>query len=167
MLIIMVFAGLISLWQRVTISKEDLQKEKEELLKMDVQSKQWSIFTTASNLIIEKQLAGSLPWDSGDYLYLRSNPAIPYFTDKLFGDWLHVSFNGVFLQRWNHTRDINCDLIYINFDTLKVTELETGIPSKDWTTEKISIDEINFIFSTSEADFSYNVKQTEINTPLK
>ncbi|UKJ06950.1 hypothetical protein [Solitalea lacus] len=162
-LVVMLFAGLLSLWQRFTTSKEDLQKQKQEILEIENRNKQWNVFTSADSVLIEQQLAGSLPWDSGDYLNLKSNPPISYLTDKLFGDWLLVDFGGVFLQKWNDTQKINCDLVFIDFDTLKVTELETRLPTKHWTTEKLNPDEIKFTFTTADIDLTYIVKRTEVN----
>ena len=94
-LIIMFFAGLLSLGQRLTSGKKDRQIEKDnEIERLKLQN-QWSIFVSVDDLSIQKQFAGSLPWDSGDYFYLYSQPEIAYFEDKLFGDWLYVEFSGV------------------------------------------------------------------------
>lgn len=159
----MLFAGLLSLWQRLTISKDDYQKQKQDVLETESKSKQWGIFTSTSNVLIEQQLAGSLPWDSGNYLHLKSNPTISYLTNKLFGDWLLVDFGGVFLQKWNDTRNINCDLVFIDFDTLEVTVLQKSLPTKHWATEKVSPNEIKFTFTTADNDLTYIVKRTEVN----
>jgi hypothetical protein len=160
-LLVMFFAGLLSIWQRLTRSKDDLQKQKQDTL--ETESKQWSVFTSTNSIHIEQQLAGSLPWDSGDYLYLKSNPTVSYLTGKLFGGWLLADFGGVFLQKWNDTRNINCDLIFIDYNTLKVTELKTHIPTKHWTTEKLNPDEIKFTFTTADNDLTYIIKRTEVN----
>lgn len=162
-LLFMFLAGLLSLWQWLTTSKEDLQKQKQGILEAESKNKQWSVFISTDSVLIEQQLAGSLPWDSGDYLYLKSNPTIPYLTDKLFGDWLLVDFGGVFLQKWNDTRNINCDLIFIDLDSMKVSVLEKSLPTKHWTTEKLNSDEIKFQFTTADNDFTYVVKQIDIN----
>jgi len=162
-LLVMVFAGLLSLWQQLTTSKEDLQKQKQDTLETESKSKQWNVFTSTNSIVIEQQLAGSLHWDSGDYLYLKGNPTISYLTGKLFGDWLLVDFGGVFLQKWNDTRNINCDLVFIDFDTLKVTVLQKSLPTKHWATEKINSDEIKFKFTTADNDLTYIVKRTEVN----
>ena len=161
--LVMLFAGLLSLWQRLTTSKEDLQKQKQDTIETESKSKQWGVFTSTNSIHIEQQLAGSLPWDSGDYLYLKSNPTISYLTGKFFGDWLLVDFGGVFLQKWNDTRNINCDLVFIDFDTLKVTVLQKSVPTKHWATEKINPDEIKFKFTTADNDLTYIVKRTEVN----
>ena len=162
-LLVMFFAGLLSLWQRLTIDKEDFQKQKLDIAKLENQNKQWKVLNTTKLVLIEQKLAGSLPWDSGDYLYLRSNPTISYLTDNIFGDWLLVDFRGVFLQKWNDTRNINCDLIFIDFETLNVSILKENLPTKHWKTEKINADEIKFTFTTSDSDLTYIVKRTEIN----
>jgi hypothetical protein len=88
---------------------------------------QWSIFITLDNLNIIKQLAGSLRWDSGDYFNLESDPEIPYLEDKYFGDWFIADFGGVFLQKWNYPGIVDCDLIFIDNDSLKVVELQKNI----------------------------------------
>jgi hypothetical protein len=162
-LVVMILAGLLSLWQRLTTSKAELHKQKKDIIETETQSKKWGVFTSTNSVLIEQQLAGSLPWDSGDYLYLKSNPTISYLTDKLFGDWLLSDFGGVFIQKWNNTRNINCDLVFIDFDTLKVTVLQKGLPTKHWTTEKINPDEIKFTFTTVDNDLTYIVKQTDVN----
>lgn len=162
-ILIMIFAGLLSLWQRLTTSTENLQKQKQDTLETENRNKQWSIFTSTDSVLIEQQLAGSLPWDSGDYLYLKSKPTISYLMGKWFGDWLLVDFGGVFLQKWNDTRNINCDLVFIDLETLKVTVLQKSLPTKHWTTAKINSDEIKFTFTTAENDLTYIVKRIEVN----
>ncbi len=141
-----------------------MQRSRFDVANSENKNKQWKVFTSTNRVLIEQKLAGSLPWNSGDYLYLRSNPTISYLTDKLFGDWLLVDFGGVFLQKWNDNQNINCDLIFIDFDTLNITVLQKSLPTKHWTTEKINPDEIKFTFKTSESDLTYIVTRTEVNT---
>jgi hypothetical protein len=162
-LLVMLFAGLLSLWQRLTTSEEGLEEQKHNTLDTETKVKQWSIFTSTKNVLIEQQLAGSLPWDSGDYLHLKSDPTISYLTGKLFGDWLLVDFGGVFLQKWNDTRNINCDLVFIEFDTLKVTVLQKSLSTKHWTTKKIDPNEIKFTFTTAESALTYIVNRTDVS----
>ena len=162
-LLVMPLAGLLSLWQRLTLRKEVLQETKLDTVKSENKNKEWQVFTSTNHVLIEQKLAGSLPWNSGDYLYLRSNPTISYLTDNIFGDWLLVDFRGIFLQKWNDTRNINCDLVFIDFDTLKVSVLQKNLPTKHWKTEKTNANEIKFTFTTSDNDLTYIVKRTEIN----
>jgi hypothetical protein len=158
-LLLMVFVGIISLWQRLTAKRKKLQKQVDEIQGIGV-NKLWTVFTSTDDIFIERKLAGTLPWDGGDYLYLKSNPTIPYLTDKIFGDWLVVAFDGVFLQKWNHTRNINCDLVFIDFRTLQVTELKNGLPTRHWTAKKTNSDEIEFTFTTEGDDLTYIVRRT-------
>lgn len=162
-LFIMVFAGLSSLFQRLTTSTQDLQQQRRNIVETEEQSEPWSIFTSADDVLIEQQLAGSLPWNSGDYVYLKSTPTIPYLTDKIFGYWLLVQFGGLFLQKWNHPRNINCDLVFIDFTTLKVVELQKGLPTKDWVAKKVRDDELKFTFRTSGGELTYTVRRTDLN----
>ncbi|MFZ4726125.1 MAG: hypothetical protein ACOYMD_11840 [Paludibacter sp.] len=162
-LFVMLLAGLLSLWQRLTIRNEVSQETKLNTVKTANNDKEWQVFTSTDYFLIEQKIAGTLPWDSGDYLYLRSNPTISYLTDNIFGDWLLIDFRGVFLQKWNDTQEINCDLAFIDFDTLNVSVLQKNLPTKHWTTEKINADEIKFTFTTSDNDLTYIVSRTEVN----
>lgn len=161
-LFILVAIGLFLLFQRLTTSTQDLQQQRQNLVETEEQSEPWSIFTSADGVLIEQQLAGSLPWNSGDYVYLQSTPTIPYLTDKIFGYWLLVQFGGLFLQKWNHPRNINCDLVFIDFTTLKVVELQKGLPTKEWTTEKVHDDELKFTFRISGGELTYTVRRTDL-----
>lgn len=135
-----------------------MEKNRMERLKT-----QWGFFYKNDKVKIEEQLAGSLPRDSGDYLYLRSTPSIPYLSQKIFGDWFLVDFEGIFLQKWNNTNDLNCDLIFIEFDTLNASVIKNKIPSKAWTTEKLNKSEIKFTFMTENEDLVFLVTQKELS----
>lgn len=162
-LIIMLFVGLLSLWQTITKSREEREKDQAEKNRMERLKTQWGFFYQNDKVKIEEQLAGSLPWDSGDYLYLRSVPAIPYLSQKIFGDWFLVDFEGIFLQKWNNPRDINCDLIFIEFASFKETVVKTKIPSKTWTTEKLNKNEIKFIFHSENEELIFLVTHQELS----
>ena len=127
-LFVVFLAGLLSLLQRLTLRKEVLQETKLDAVKSENKNKEWQVFTSTNHVLIEQKLAGSLPWNSGNYLHLRSNPTISYLTDNIFGDWLLVDFRGIFLQKWNDSRNINCDLVFIDFDTLNVSVLQKTCP---------------------------------------
>ncbi|NBW28035.1 MAG: hypothetical protein EBR38_05650 [Flavobacteriaceae bacterium] len=64
-LFVMIFSGLLSLWQKLTLSNVDLQKR--DILEAETQIKKWNVFVSTNKIHIEQQLAGSLTWDSGDY----------------------------------------------------------------------------------------------------
>jgi hypothetical protein len=161
-LIIILFAGLLSIWQTITSTKEEREKNKQEKIRLEGLKTNWGFFYKNDKVKIEEQLAGSLPRDSGDYLHLRSTPTIPYLTQKIFGDWFLVDFDGIFLQKWNNTNDINCDLIFVEFASLNVAVIKAKIPSKDWTTEKLDKNEIKFTFMTENEDLIFLVTQQEL-----
>jgi hypothetical protein len=166
-LIFMILAALISFWQRLTITKSELENERNEETESLVNQKEWLPFISIKNINIESQFVGSLPWDSGDYLYLNGDPEILYLTDKLFGDWIHIALGGVFIQRWNNASEIICDLIYIDSDSLQVIELQKQIPSKNWKSENIDPDTVMFTFTTSKFELIYRVNLEEINKQKK
>ena len=130
---------------------------------MERANEQWSVFLTSSKLAIERKLAGMLPWDSGDYLFLKATPEIPDLTNKIFGDWSLADLGGVFLQKWNHTRNINCDLIFIDISSLLILELKTNIPTKHWSTQKVNEDELLFSFSLNSETVTYKVRREDLS----
>jgi hypothetical protein len=167
----MLVAGLYSVWQHLnTTSKAVLGGESQEPNKIENHDAEWKIFMSSKYIKIDQQFAGSLPWDSGDYVHLKSNPVIPYLDNKIFGDWFLIDFGGVFLQKWNDTRNISCDLIFIDFDGFSATELKSCLPTKDWESEKLSTGEVKFTFLTSDAEVVYLVEQIDrkvnISNPL-
>jgi len=165
-LLIMLFAAVISLWQQLTISKDEQQKRREEETTMLALKQQWSIFTILNEITIKKQFAGSLPWDSGDYFCLESDPEIFYLQDKYFGDWFVIDFGGVFLQKWNYPGIVNCDLVFIDSTSLRVIELQKHILSKSWSSVKTDSNEIRFEFLLGNSSSIYEIGLEEINKIL-
>jgi len=162
-LIIMFFASLLSFWQRLTTSKKDRQIEKEnEIERLKLQN-HWSIFALVDELVIQRKFGGSLPWDSGDYLNLYSDPKIPYLEYKPFGDWLYVEFNGVFLQRWSDNTATTCNLVFIDAESLQVIELLQDIPTRNWIVKKTDLNILEFTFETEQAKSTYSVDLKEID----
>ena len=71
------------------------------------------------------------------------------------------------MQKWNHIRNMNYDLVFIDFSTLKTKELHKDITTKDWTSEKLNSEEIKFTFRTTDNDLIYIVRQKEINKNIE
>ncbi|MDN3582124.1 hypothetical protein [Mucilaginibacter flavus] len=158
-IVVMLFVVPLSIWQKLTTSKaQKLENKKAEALQIEKEN-QWSVFFENQTFTIHQKIAGSLPWGSGDYIHLHSTPTIPYFDGKIWGEWFLVDFGGIFLQRWNHERNIDCDLVYISFDTLEVNLLKQNIPTKHWNTQKSDENEIEFTFSTNNSDITYAVQR--------
>ena len=156
-------AGIISMWQWITTSKEELKKQKQEILEFENQRKEWRNFVSTDKVIVEKQIVGSLPWDSGDYLHLKSVPRIFELENQIFGDWMLLDFGGVFLQRWSNKSYPFCDLLFFDINTLKIKVLLEQLPTKEWKTEKLNQDKIKFTFTTAENETTYIVERTRLN----
>ncbi|MDP4268813.1 MAG: hypothetical protein Q8909_01670 [Bacteroidota bacterium] len=160
-ILVLVFIGLVSFLQRLTSTKENINRSDKFNSETDIEK--WSTFTSTKEIIIKQKPAGSLPWNSGDYLYLKSEPEITYLNDKYFGDWLLVDFEGIFLQKWNSIEKITCDLIFIDYKSYDVIILKENIPSRFWKTEKLHSEQIQFTFTTTENELNYIVHIKEIN----
>ncbi len=154
--VIMLFASLLSLWQKIIMTIKD----EKQIVKSSVadESVKWAIMTGNEKLKLEKRIAGSLPWDSGDYLFLRSNPEIPQLKEKFFGDWFYLGFGGVFLQKWDDIRNINCDLLFIDFETKEIITLLENIPTRFWSAKIKKQNEIEFEFSSEMECNVYRLK---------
>lgn len=162
-LVVMFLVGLLSFWQRLTTSKKEQQLETENEAKRLELQKQWSVFTTVNNLVINNQFGGSLPWDSGNYFYLKSEPKISYLDNKIFGDWFYTEFDCVFLQQWNDTTGSSCDLIFIDTISLRVFELMNDIPSRWWTAKKLDTEAVEFNFTTAQYESAFILDLQEID----
>lgn|GEM_PF-3035551 len=162
-LVIIFFAALLSLGQRLTTSKKDRQiaraNEKTSLEPLQ----QWSILASVNDLVIYRKFCGALPWDSGDYFNLYGDPEIPYLAYKPFGDWFYVEFNGVFLQRWSDTTATTCSLVFVDADSLQVIELLHHIPTRNWIVKKKDLNFLEFTFETLQSKSTYGVDLHEID----
>ena len=92
----------------------------------------WGIFYQQRDFNLYNRFAGSLPNGNGDYIYLKSYPEIPQLERRHFGEWLHISKKGIYLQQIDDVTTTSCSLLYIDFEALEVTTLKTGIPTKNW-----------------------------------
>jgi len=142
-LLVMAVAWLLSLFQK-PINKPDIQTI--------ANADEWRIFLTDPKVTLYQKFEGSLPWDSGDYLQIKSDPEIEILKDKLFGDWCFKAFNGIFLQQWHDKKALNCSLIFIDAN-LKVTEVKDNIQGKNWTAR---------IINDAEAEFTFIDKATTV-----
>ena len=124
-IIIMLFAGIIAFFQRLT-SKTDFELESQP-----TEIEQWSILTNINRLNIYQKYVSEIRFGPV-YLNLKSKPKIDYLERKLFGDWFFAYSNGILLQQWNSTEKPNTNLIFIGIDNLKVQVLEKNIPSVNW-----------------------------------
>jgi len=94
----------------------------------------WGIFYQQSQFNLYSRFAGSLPGDNADSIYLKSYPELPQLERMLFGDWLYIAFQGIFLQRWDAPDGSTTSLLFIDTESLTVKEIKTDIISKNWST---------------------------------
>ena len=71
------------------------------------------------------------------YLGFKSEPRIQEIEAGIYGDWFYKTETGIYLQKWNSTKDPNTDLIFIDFKKLKVQTIKSNIVSVNWKMENI------------------------------
>lgn len=96
----------------------------------------FSIYIEGNGLTIYRIFAGEIRMGP-EYFLLKSEPQIPKIESDFYGDWFYKSDSGIYLQKWNTTKDANTDLIYIAFENFNVTTVKSNITSVSWTVEKI------------------------------
>ena len=92
---------------------------------------EWNIFLNSENLNIYQRFEGEIRFGP-EYLQLKTEPKIPEFYGKIFGDWFYKTSDGVFLQEWNSLQKADSNLIYIDFKELKFITLQKNIESVFW-----------------------------------
>ena len=92
---------------------------------------EWNIFLNSENLNIYQRFEGEIRFGP-EYLQLKTEPKIPEFYGKIFGDWFYKTSDGVFLQEWNSLQKADSNLIYIDFKDLKFITLQKNIESVFW-----------------------------------
>ena len=121
---------------------------------------EWGIFFQTHNLFIYHRFAGTLPWDSSDYMYFKTYPEITFFNGKLFGDWQFIAFNGLFLQQWHDTKATTCSLLFFDLETHTVTQVKNNLPTKNWTAQLINGQEAQFTCTgTNTTVFDININK--------
>lgn len=91
----------------------------------------WSIFVDSEKLKIFQKYIGEIRFGP-EYIALKSNPAIDFFNNKVFGNWFYQSQKGVFLQEWNSLQKANTNLIFVHFDKLQFFIVQKNIKSVLW-----------------------------------
>ncbi|MCB0541521.1 MAG: hypothetical protein KDE33_28705, partial [Bacteroidetes bacterium] len=70
----------------------------------------------------------------------------------------YLGFGGVFLQKWHDIRNINCDLLFIDFETKEIITLLENIPTRFWSAKIKKQNEIEFEFSSEMECNVYRLK---------
>lgn len=71
------------------------------------------------------------------YLGFKSEPRILEIESGIYGDWIYETESGIYLQKWNSTKNPNTDLIFIDFKNLNVETIKSNIVSVNWKIENI------------------------------
>ena len=151
-LVIMFFAALLSLYQKTFIRKDNITLVKQ----VTASTEQWSILTEQDSLKIFSKYAGEVRFGPA-YLNLKSDPVIPYLTDKLFGDWFFYRDKTLFLQQWKATDKPSTDLVAINTVTMELKVLQQNIPSVLWSIVEIENSILQLTCDTGQEIWKYEV----------
>ncbi len=108
----------------------------------------YSIYFENSELKIFSIYAGEIRMGP-IFLGFKSEPRIQDIETGIYGDWFYKTDSGIYLQKWNSTKEPNADLIFIDFKNLNVQTIKSNITSVNWKIENIAG---NLVFN----DFSGN-----------
>lgn len=152
----MLFAGLLSIFQNLTMAKAEKEKMKSELTE-EANTGQWTIWTGMNGLKIFQKFEGEIRFGPA-YLTLKSEPAIKDLDDKTFGDWFFQYKNGLLLQKWNSTETPDTDLIFIDTDTFQAQTIEKNIPSVLWDIVETTNNTLQLNCDTGREILTYKIE---------
>lgn len=138
------FSAIIVIW---LIIKTFFSSSKVLKINLPIEEEAHTVFFENKELKIFSFFAGEIRMGP-QYLNLKSEPLIKEIENNIFGDWFYKTERGVYLQKWNSTREANTDLIFINFKTQEVQTIKSNISSVFFTIEKVE-DELIFDDFTS------------------
>lgn len=97
----------------------------------------YSIYFENSKLKILSIYAGEIRMGP-IYLEFKSEPRIQDIETGIYGDWFYKTDSGIYLQKWNSTKEPNTDLIFIDFKNLNIQTIKSNIKSVNWKIENIA-----------------------------
>ena len=138
------FSAIIVIWLLI---KTFFSSSKVLKTNLPIEEEAHTVFFENKELKIFSFFAGEIRMGP-QYLKLKSEPLIKESENNIFGDWFYKTERGVYLQKWNSTREANTDLIFVNFKTQEVQTIKSNISSVFFTIEKVE-DELIFDDFTS------------------
>lgn len=138
------FSAIIVIWLLI---KTFFSSSKVLKTNLPIEEEAHTVFFENKELKIFSFFAGEIRMGP-QYLNLKSEPLIKEIENNIFGDWFYKTERGVYLQKWNSTREANTDLIFVNFKTQEVQTIKSNISSVFFTIEKVE-DELIFDDFTS------------------
>jgi len=155
-LLVMVFALLLSIYQRLTTTKSNRQADKFVNLQDKAMEKPWEILTETNKIKLYQQYCGEIRFGP-IYLKLKSSPTIETLSGKIFGTWFFCYQNGIFLQQWNSTDKANSNLIFVDTDTFDTKIIRENIPSVLWNIVETGNNALNLICDTGREILTFNI----------
>ncbi|EJF10135.1 hypothetical protein [Pontibacter sp. BAB1700] len=154
-LIIMLFAGLLSFFQRLTMTKEEKEQMK-VLFAGGSAAEQWTVWKEVNGLKLYQKYNGEVRFGPA-YFLLKSEPFIYGLSDKVYGDWFFQYGEGLFLQQWNSIDTPNTNLLFINSETLELSIIEKNVPSVLWEMVKIDNKSVQLNCDTGREILKYRI----------
>lgn len=116
----------------------------------------WHIFRGNGKLKIWQRYAGQVRFGPS-YYHLKGEPDMPYFKNRIFGDWSFPTRSGMLLQEWTNTKKPETNLIHINEDTFEIEILEQQIPAVIWSAVRTVDGTIQLSCDTGTKIMEYSV----------
>lgn len=129
-LLIMIFAIIISAFQKTKMTKEEKDDFEKDLNTTSI-IENWTIWTGNNGLKVYHKFKGEIRFGPA-YLSLKSEPKISDLNDRLFGDWFFQYKDGLLLQEWNSTDSPDSNLVYLDCKKRKTQIVQENIPSVLW-----------------------------------
>ncbi|MDY3343970.1 hypothetical protein PG326_01690 [Riemerella anatipestifer] len=147
-LIVMLFAGLISLFQKKSIEENSTKNSSEE----------WLFFAEYKNVRILKKYLNEIRFGP-EYFELKSEPENIDFKNKIFGDWFYKNKNMIFLQQWNSTDKPNTNLLVFDAEKNVLKIVKENIDSVLWEAKNENEENFNLVCNTGYEINTYRVKK--------
>lgn len=133
----LLFVGAVYLFSALSWLISWLLPRRKESSASESPTPVWEPWVTASNLSIERIFVDEIMFGPS-YYRLRTLPSSEAVSAHYFGDFYHLCFGGVLLQKWNTTvpKELpDFDLLFFNGETGRLHHLKT-IKATDWQVEE-------------------------------
>ena len=147
-LIIMLFTGIISIFQKKEIEEKQTENTMEK----------WTFLAEYKNVKILKKYLHEIRFGPA-YFELKSEPKNLNFNNKIFGDWFYESENLIFLQQWNSTEKPNTNLVLFNAETNEMKIIEKNLDSVLWEMKNENEENLNLICNTGYEIKTYRIQK--------
>ena len=147
-LIVMLFARIISIFQKKVIEEKMTENTMEK----------WTLLAEYKNVKIFKKYLNEIRFGPA-YFELKSEPENPNLYNKIFGDWFYKTENLIFLQQWNSTEKTNTNLVLFNAETNELKRIEKNLNSVLWEMKNENEENLNLICNTGYEIKTYRIQK--------